>query len=219
MKKHLSFFIGGLLLLTAIPMSAQMNAQTIELFNGKDLTGWELVTEDPNVAKDVFSVKDNLIYIKGSPFGYMQTDKEFDNFHFYVEWRWPEKATNSGIFLLTQNDKKVWSNCIEVQLKSGFAGDLVLMAGADMQEFVLPPGEERPAFPVLKRKVESVENPAGEWNNAEIFCFNGYVSVYINGVFQNMGTATLHKKGRIALQSEGGPIQFRHVRITPFSFQ
>lgn len=210
----LTFFLSILCL-----SSFRVNAQTIELFNGKDLSGWELVVNDPKVSpKEVFTVKDGIIHVKGQPFGFMQTDKDYDNFHLHVEWRWPEVATNSGIFVFVQDEKKVWSNCIEVQLHAGDAGDFVLMAGADMSEFVLPAGKERPAFPVVKKKADSSENPVGEWNIAEIICYNGHVAVFINGVLQNKGTATLNKKGRIALQSEGEAIQFRHVRLTPIKF-
>ena len=199
--------------------SFRISAQTIELFNGKDFTGWEFVIKDPKIdPKDVFSVKEGIIHVEGQPFGFMQTDKDYDNFHLHVEWRWPEVATNSGIFVFVQDEKKVWSNCIEIQLHAGDAGDFVLMAGADMSEFVLPANQERPAFPVIKKQVESAENSIGEWNTAEIMCVNGHVSVFINGIFQNKGTVTQNKKGRIALQSEGEAIQFRHVRLTPIKF-
>ena len=215
MKRYSFFLILGILLLSSVRLSAQ----TIDLFNGKDLAGWEFVVKDAAVdPADVFFVKDSIIHVKGEPFGFMQTGKEYDNFRLYVEWRWPETPTNSGIFVFVQNERKIWSNCIEVQLKAGLAGDFVLMAGADMAEFTLPAGQERPAFPVIKKKNESSENPAGEWNNAEITCHNGKITVFINGVLQNEGMVTLNKKGRIALQSEGDAIQFRHVRLTPIPF-
>lgn len=215
MKTYFFTFIVSILCLSSLGV----NAQTIDLFNGKDLSGWELVLQDPKVdAKDIFTVKDGVIHVKGTPFGYMQTEKEYDNFYLHVEWRWPEKATNSGIFVFVKDEKKVWANCIEIQLHNGDAGDFVLMAGADMREFVLPEGQQRPAFPVVKKKAASSENKVGEWNSAEIVCVNGQITVSINGVLQNMGTATLSKKGRIALQSEGEAIEFRHVRLTPFNF-
>ena len=194
----------------------ELFTETVDLFNGKDLTGWELVINEENVdPADVFTVKDGVIHVKGKPFGFMQTEKSYADFHLYVEWRWPETATNSGIFLFLQDEKKVWSNCIEMQLHAGDAGDFVLMAGADMKEFVLEAGQKRPAFPVVKKKKESSEHPVGEWNSAEIFCFDGHVMVFINGVYQNHGKATTHIRGRIALQSEGEAIEFRNVRLTP----
>jgi hypothetical protein len=203
------------LLLTII--SAQAQTKTIELFNGKNLDGWGFVLKDPSVkASDVFSVKEGVITIAGEPFGYMYTEKVFSDFHLHVEWRWQGEATNSGIFLFVQDDKKVWPNAVECQLRAGDAGSFVLLGGSDLAEFKLQAGQQRPAFPSVQKKETSSENPAGEWNNADITCENGTITVYINGVFQNKGTGSLHKQGRIALQSEGKEIRFRNVRITPY---
>lgn len=56
---------------------------------------------------------------------------------------------------------------------------------------------------------------AGEWNEANIFVKDGVITVYVNGVYQNTGTNKV-KEGHIGLQSEGGPIQFRNVTLTPW---
>jgi hypothetical protein len=199
-------------------ISTQAQTKTIELFNGINLDGWGFVLKDSTVkAADVFSVKDKVITIAGDPFGYMYTEKVFSDFHLHVEWRWQGDATNSGIFLFVQNDKKVWPNAVECQLHAGDAGSFVLLGGSDLAEFKLPAGQQRPAFPVVQKKEVSSENPTGEWNNADITCENGTITVYINGVFQNKGTQSLHKQGRIALQSEGKEIWFRNVKITPLA--
>jgi hypothetical protein len=208
------FFVNIVILLTILTVNAQ--TKTIELFNGTNLDGWGFVLNKPEVKPaDVFSVKNGVIAIAGDPFGYMYTEKEYSDYHLHVEWRWPVEASNSGIFLFVQDEKKVWSNAIECQLSAGDAGSFVLLAGSDLAEFQLPAGQQRPAFPVLKKKEASSENPTGEWNNADITCENGTITVYINGVFQNKGTNSLHKQGRIALQSEGKEVWFRNVRITP----
>ncbi len=213
MKK---LFVSTLLLSVTFLACTVHAQQTIDLFNGTNLDGWGFVLNDNSKkAEEVFKVKDGVIHITGTPFGYMYTQKEYRNFHLHVEWRWPEEATNSGIFLFVQDERKVWPNAVECQLKAGDAGDFVLLAGSDVAEFVTKPGEKRPAFPVVKKKASSSEMPAGEWNSADITCENGTITVYINGVFQNKGTKSLHASGRIALQSEGKDIQFRHVRVTP----
>ena len=103
--------------------------------------------------------------------------------------------------------------CIECQLHAGDAGDFVLINGSDLKEYFQRRGETRPDFPVVKRYAESSENPTGEWNEANIFVRDGVITVYINGVLQNIGTS-LVKKGNIALQSEGGPIEFRNITLT-----
>jgi hypothetical protein len=199
-------------------MSGHAQTKTTELFNGKNLDGWGFVSKDPSVkVTDIFTVKDGLIDIVGEPFGYMYTEKVFSNFHLHVEWRWQGEATNSGIFLFVQDDRKAWPNAIECQLKAGDAGSLVLLGGSDLAEFKLPKGQARPEYPVVAKKEASSENPTGEWNHADITCENGSITVYINGVFQNKGTKSMHKQGRIGLQSEGKEIQFKNVRVTPLN--
>ena len=84
-----------------------------------------------------------------------------------------------------------------------------------LAEFQNKPGQPRPAFPVVQKHTKSSENKAGEWNEANIFVKDGVITVYINGVYQNTGTNKV-KEGHIGLQSEGGPIQFRNVTLTPW---
>ena len=215
MKKSMLslLFATALSVVVLMPAKAQ---QTIDLFNGSNLDGWKFVLKDDSKQpEEVFTVQNGVIHITGDPFGYMFTSDKYDNYRLHVEWRWPEEATNSGIFLYVQSDNKVWPNAIECQLHAGDAGDFVLLAGSDLAEFVTKDGETRPAFPVIKKKNASSEMAAGEWNNADITCENGNITVFINGVLQNTGTNSLHKTGHVALQSEGKDIQFRNVRLTP----
>lgn len=196
-----------------IGFTNQANAQKTEkLFNGKDLKNWNFsVAKDGVSAEQVFSVQNGLIRISGEPFGYMYTKEKYGNYKLHVEWRWPEgKASNSGIFLLIEDLKKPFPNCIECQLHAGDAGDFVLLGGSDLTEFT---SKVRPGFPVVKKDKASTENPAGEWNEANIFVQDGVITVYINGVYQNTGTNRV-TEGHIGLQSEGGPIEFRNVTVT-----
>jgi len=206
------------MLITALSLIVLMptKAQTVDLFNGSDLDGWGFVLKDDSKnPEEVYKVQNGVIQIAGSPFGYMYTLNKYDNYLLHVEWRWPEEATNSGIFLFVQDDNSVWPNAVECQLKAGDAGDFVLLNGSDLSEFITKEGENRPAFPVIKKQNPSSEMKLGEWNNAVIICQNGDITVFINGVLQNKGTNSLHKTGFIALQSEGKDIQFRNVRLTP----
>ena len=95
-------------------------------------------------------------------------------------------------------------------MQAGNAGDFVCIGGSKVTLSDPQPGRG----PLQKREASS-EMPIGEWNSADITSENGTITIYINGVFQNKGTAETHKSGRIALQSEGKDIQFRNVRVTP----
>ncbi|GHU90480.1 hypothetical protein FACS1894155_08910 [Bacteroidia bacterium] len=209
-----TFLISCFVVVSSFSLHAQ---KTIDLFNGKDLSNWGFVLQDNKTNTGIFSVKDGVIHITGTPFGYMYTKEKYSNFRLHVEWRWPQEATNSGIFLFVQSDNKVWPNAIECQLKAGSAGDFVLLGGSDIAEFKTKPGEERPKFPSVGKFNPTPEMTTGEWNNADITCKDGTITVYINGVLQNKGTKSMHKTGHIGLQSEGKDIQFRNVRLTPLA--
>lgn len=190
-------------------------AQTENLFNGKDLSNWNFIVDgDKAAAEDVFSVQDGVILVHGNPFGYMYTKKKYKDYVLELEWSWVDEATNSGIFLAIAETQKgnPFPNGIECQLKAGLAGDFVLLGGSDLEEYVTP-ADGRPKFPVIQKREASNEKPVGQWNKAKIEVKNGKITVHINGVLQNQGTNKV-KEGHIGLQSEGGPVQFRNLKLT-----
>ena len=189
-------------------------SQSESLFNGKDLSNWNFVVAGEDVLpEDVFYVQDGVINIKGNPFGYMYTKNKYSDYVLEVEWRWVGSASNSGIFLMIAEIGNPFPNGIECQLRAGNAGDLVLLGGSNLDEYVQPEGSERPNFPVIRKREESNEKPVGEWNKAKIEVRDGKITVNINGVLQNQGTNKV-KEGYIGLQSEGGEILFRNVKLT-----
>lgn len=178
------------------------------LFNGKDLTGWVCVLDEKSEtpASEVYGVKDGNIFIAGNPFGYMRTDKKYGDYKLHVEWRWVGEGTNSGLFQRVQDGDGLWPNAIECQLCNGKAGDFVMLGGSKISEI-----ECKGQFPIKERNGD-YEKPVGEWNTAEIICQGKSITVYINGELQNQCTCET-SEGYIALQSEGGPIEFRNVYI------
>lgn len=210
MKKYLFSAITAIFCLSV----SCVHAQKEDLFNGKDLSNWNFVVEGDAVPADqVYSVQDGAILIKGQPFGYMYTKKKYSNYTLELEWSWVDEASNSGIFLLIEEVKNPFPNGIECQLHAGDAGDFVLLGGSDLQEYKQPEGQERPKFPVIKKREASNEKPVGEWNKAKIIVNDGVITVYINDVLQNIGTNKV-KEGYIGLQSEGKAVQFRNVAVT-----
>lgn len=181
------------------------------LFNGKDLSGWSFVVDpdNPVPASEVFGVKDGVITISGKPYGFMITDKSFGDYEFHAEWRWIGEPTNSGLFQRVEPADKLWPHCAEVNLMAGHAGDMISAGGSAFDEL-------KDAGTRFKNSIhpDSVENPAGEWNTAEIICQGNYIKVYINGIFKNEAHFD-RTEGHIAIQSEGGPLEVRNVYITP----
>ena len=212
MRKSIFLLYAALLLLTSACTSSDN-----QIFNGKDLSNWNFVVDENAVpAAEVYMVNNGEIYIKGEPFGYMYTQKKYVNYTFELEYRWDGEPTNSGIFLIIEEPKNPFPKGIECQLMNGKAGDFVLLGGSDMEEYQLPEGvTERPQFPVIDRLEASSEKPAGEWNKVSITVRDGVVEVFVNDVYQNRGTSPA-KEGHIGLQSEGGGIFFKNLKLTEF---
>ena len=184
------------------------NSNQTELFNGKDLTGWEWVADPQSEvpSSEVCGVTDGNIRIAGQPFGYLRTADKYGDITLHAEWRWVGEGTNSGLFMRVQDGENFWPDAIECQLKAGRAGDFVLLGGSSIKEETTGG-----AFPV-KARIGDYENPVGEWNVVEITCEGNKLTVYVNGNLQNECTCD-SIDGYIALQSEGGPIEFRNIYI------
>ena len=188
----------------------------IELFNGQDLTGWTLYVPDPKVdVSTVWSVKDGIIHCTGVPNGYMRTNESHENYHLHLEWRWPDKPANSGVLLHIQGEDKVWPVCIESQLMAGHAGDWVLINHTGITVDGEDKYDPNTQYVVIPKQHETTENPAGQWNTYDIICNGDMITSTVNGVLQNSGVKATVTSGPIGLQSEGGPIEFRNITLTP----
>lgn len=212
MKYTLILLISTLMLLSN-SISAQQSAcapdPIARLFNGSNLDNWTFHLKDPAVdPTTVFMVKHAAIHITGEPFGYMRTREQYSNYKLHLEWRWPEEASNSGVFVHMQTPDAIWPPCIECQLKAGNAGDFVCMAGADMNERA-----DKNSIVVAKMN-PSNEVAIGDWNTMEVICNDNTIEVYVNGVLQNKATGVTLSKGFICLQSEGKAIEFRNIYTT-----
>ena len=179
------------------------------LFNGKDLNNWVFYLMDETVdPRTVFMVKEAAIRIAGSPFGYMRTKEQYSNYKLHLEWRWPEEATNSGVFIHAQQPDTIWPACFECQLKAGNAGDFICMGGTYMNE------RADKSSIVVPRKQPPNEKPVGDWNEMDVVCKGNTIEVYINGTLQNLATGTTLSSGSICLQSEGKAVEFRNLYLT-----
>ena len=107
---------------------------TVELFNGKDLSGWTYHLADPQVKmQDVWSVQDGLLTCTGKPAGYLITENwDFQDYRLTRgNPRWyTGKAGNNGVLVhcSTPGALGVWCKSIEVQLANGNAGDFWVIA-------------------------------------------------------------------------------------------
>jgi hypothetical protein len=189
------------------------DVETIDLFNGKDFDGWHMHLEDSAVdPKTVWEVRDSAIWCKGVPNGYIRTKEEYGDFKLVLEWKWPEKPTNSGVLVRISGEDKVWPLSLEAQLMHKKAGDVVGM-GCDFNENIRPAGE---FFRVAPKQKPTNEKEPGEWNTYEITVKGDTAELIVNGELQNKATGVkVEPKGYIGFQSEGSPIMFRNIKLTP----
>ena len=201
-------FLATLILMLTMNACGNGDSKTA-LFNGENLEGWTCILDEKSYipTSEVYGVKEGNIHIVGNPFGYMRTDKKYSNYKLHAEWRWVGKGMNSGLFLHVQDGDKLWPNAIECQLGSGKAGDFVMLGGSKIAEV-----ESKGMFPI-KARIGNFEKPIGEWTIAEVVCQGNSITIYLNGQLQNQATSET-SEGYIALQSEGGPIEFRNVYLT-----
>jgi len=200
-------------------LSAAADGKTIKLFNGKDLTGWKTFI-DPSKTKakpeDIWSVEESVIKCKGKPVGYLLTEDEYDNYILRFEWRWPDadgKGGNSGCFVHVVGDDKIWPKGVEAQLMAEHAGDFWLVDGAKLT--IDPARQDKGTERHYYRTTDDVEKPRGEWNQYEITCDGDKITLVVNGQEVNVGTDSELTRGRILLQSEGAPIEFRNIELEP----
>ena len=178
------------------------------LFNGKDLDGWVCITAEADstaAPEATFSVVDGALHISGTPFGYIRTAEKYSDYTLLLEWRWTEKRADSGIFNRLQDNDKVWPDGVQCQMREsdfGFFFSALPLEGIDGDGFW---------------RKESLceadpELPDGQWNTAEITCKGSHIAAKVNGVLVN--EADCHAtEGYIGFQSEGGPLEFRNIRI------
>jgi len=197
----------------------------LELFNGKELSGW--VVEGPKEYKDKsdsdktkpnWSVHDGLIRTAGAGLGFLRYDKEFSDFILHVEYRMvKEKGVNTGIGIRTTKFDPKQSTASR---PSFYSYEVQLLDDADAR-----PGKGTTGS--LYRYVAPAKvahKPAPEWNAVEIECVGPKIRVSFNGtdtlVFDQSTDDKLKSKplsGYVCLQSHSKQVEFRNVRIKPLT--
>ncbi len=191
----------------------------IELFNGQNLDHWYIyVDSEDGEPGDLFYVEDGLMNTLGDPFGYIRTKESYSSYELHLEWRWTDEPSNSGVLLHVQGKEMIFPHCVEAQLMHGKAGDFVLMgkgAAITVNDSTYLVTSEEKRYLAIPKFEDSSEKPAGEWNSYDITSKDGIIELRVNGVLQNKGTEVSLTEGNIALQSEGGPLQFRNIYLKP----
>ena len=171
---------------------------SIALFNGQDLTGWEMRnSRGPNGWKAVNHVMQNEM-----PSGDIRTKKEFKDFKLHIEFNCPSKS-NSGVYLRGR---------YEVQIEDSYGQPPESHRLGGLYGFIDP--------------TENAGKPGGEWQTYDITLLGRYVTVVLNGEtiiddkeIPGITGGALHSReddpGPILLQGDHGKISFRNIVLTP----
>ncbi len=211
----------AVLLLTSCSTCPLCGTARTELFNGKNLAGWNHVLADPKVSRDqVWTVDKGIIHCAGTPVGAIYTSEKVRDFRLLVEYRWPpgQEPGNSGIFSRITDATKPLPVAVEVQLKHGSAGDVLGLQGRRV-EVNQPRSFSIKGHPLAGdiagvAKIKDAEKPVGEWNRVLIEARGPKYTVHINDVLVNQADGVEVVSGAIGLQSEGGAVEFRRVTLT-----
>jgi len=213
-------FLTVVVLILSLPLvaTAQNDDGFKPLFNGKDLQGWVNV----NTAPSTWTIQDGMIICSGKPIGELRTDRMYENFILEAEWRHMRPGGNAGIFVWADDITargQPFHRGVEVQVldnaygKSDWFtthGDIFPIHGAKMRPLTgknVGKASAR-AFPTEHRS-----NPSPQWNHYRITCKDGTIALEVNGKEVTRGADALPRKGYICLESEGGIVHWRNIRI------
>ncbi len=200
------------------------------LFNGKDLTGWQVdvPAADSNVrVRSPFVVRNGMLVSLGEPRGHLISDSTYRDYRLEVEYRFPAAPGNAGVLVHASTPRalyRMFPRSIEVQMEHGNAGDFWCIVEdirvPDMERRRGPPSEWGITEGKRRRIVNLTDNserPVGEWNSIVVEAVGRAIRVWVNGDLVNDGSDATADRGRIALQSEGSEVELRKLALTPIA--
>ncbi|MEX0867280.1 MAG: family 16 glycoside hydrolase [Pirellulales bacterium] len=219
--------LAGLLLVSA-PMSAEENAAEadfVEIFNGKDLNGWD---GDPKF----WSVRDGAITgqttaenpTQGNTF-IVWREGELDDFELQLKYRM--EGGNSGIQYRSEESNKWRVGGYQADFESGktYSGILYeergrgILAQRGQKVTIDAEGKKSAEKFAESAELQKAIKP-GEWNDYRIVAQGNHLTHYINGEkmseFIDGQTDKAKFKGILALQLHAGPpmlVQFKDIKL------
>ena len=173
-------------------------ADWIELFNGKDLTGWK------HVGKGSFIVEDGALVTQAGMGLLYYEQRSFRDYLLEVEWKVMNKCNNSGIFVrFPEKTNDPWhavTKGYEIQIDDCDKNGLKFQTGSAYDQF---------AATAIASK------PAGEWNKYQITIVGQHYTIVLNGTKVNEFDGVRGTEGYIGLQNHDpiSRVSFRRVRV------
>lgn len=183
------------------------------LFNGKDLTGWNLVGK----AGPGYVVENGILVAPADGGGNLMTEREYSDFVFRFEFK-VDKAGNNGIGIRAPLAGDAAYSGMEIQVLDDYD---------PMYANLLPGQYCGSIYRVVPAKRGSTK-PAGEWNKEEITARGRHITVKINGkviVDADLNSVNdpevlgehpgcLRESGYIGFLGHGpSRVEFRNIRV------
>jgi hypothetical protein len=197
----------------------------VSLFNGKDLTGWKGLVENPikraqmtpeelskaqvtadEMMRRDWKVENGLLTYAGNGFDNLCTIKQYADFEMYIDWKLDPKGNepDAGIYLRGTPQVQIWDTArVNVGAQVGSGGLY------NNQKY-----ESKPS--------QVADNTLGEWNSFYIKMVGDRVTVKLNGVtvvnnviLENYWDRSLpiFPKEQLELQAHGSRTYFRDIYV------
>ncbi len=194
----------------------------VSMFNGKDLSGWKGLVENPiargkMTAKQLaekqvkadeamrknWRVENGLLVYEGKGFDNICSEKMYGDFELYVDWRIAPEG-DAGIYLRGSPQVQIWDTALT-------------KVGAQVGSGGLYNNQKHPSKPLVV-----ADNPVNEWNSFYIRMIGEKVTVYLNGqlvvdnvTLENYWNRALpiFPKDAIELQAHGNRVEYRDVYV------
>ena len=151
----------------------------VSMFNGKDLTGWKGLVENPiarskmtpselaqkqekadEIMRRDWIVKSGLLIFEGKGYDNLCSDKMYGDIELYLDWKIDPEG-DSGIYLRGSPQVQIWDTALRnAQVGSGG----------------LYNNQKHPSKPLVV-----ADNPVNEWNSFYIRMEGDKVTIYLNG--------------------------------------
>lgn len=194
----------------------------VPMFNGKDLTGWKGLVENPiarakmtpqqlsekqkiadeQMRKD-WRVENGLLVFEGKGYDNLVSQKMYEDFEMFVDWRMEPKG-DGGVYLRGSPQVQTWDTSR-------------VEAGAQVGSGGLYNNTVYASKPLIV-----ADNPINEWNTFRITMIGDKVTVYLNGqlvtnnvILENYWDRNIliFDKEAIELQAHGTRLEFRDIYV------
>lgn len=196
----------------------------VSIFNGKDLTGWKGLVENPLVRAKMkpaelakaqvkadeqmrkdWKVENGLLVFDGTGFDNICTEKQYGDFEMYVDWRLePAPEADAGIYLRGTPQVQIWNTART-------------NAGAQVGSGGLYNNKSNPSNPL-----KPADNRLGEWNSFYIQMKGDRVTIVLNGelavdnvILENYWDRSqpIFPIEQIELQAHGSKVYYRNIYV------